>query len=533
MALLERVHGSTIASILAHRATTEPERPFLLHGNGVLTYGQVESRAEALAAGLHSLGIGAGDRVALILPCRPEFVIAFFAAAKLGAQVVPLNPRLTGPELQYMLRHSEAAVAVTIETWHGVDYLQLFEDFLVQLPALEYAVTVGEEDLWYDDRIFQFEDLVSKGEGRDYVAGNPDPAGDMFALLYTSGTTGKPKGVELTQANLLHAAAATVEMLGLHEEDRIIGVTAFFHVFGIAPGLLGALLSGAALVLQEDFDGPATLDLVEKHGVTVHYGIPTFFVTELQEQRRRPRDLSSLRLGLVAGSPASAGMIREVSEELCPGLLVAYSLTETASTICMTSPEDPGEKRHFTVGRPVAGAEVKVLDPAGAILPVESVGEIVLRGPGIMRGYYRQPRETAASFVHDGFLRTGDLGMVDEDGYVHLVGRGKDVIIRGGSTVHPREVEDRILAHPAVRAVVAVGVPDEVLGEAIFACVALLEGAMVSGDELKDWCRKTLAGYKIPDTVRFMEEFPQTATGKVRRSELARLLRDEMLNRSQ
>jgi fatty-acyl-CoA synthase len=533
MALLERVQGSTIASVLAQRATTDPERPFLIHGDGFLTFGQVESRAEALAAGLHSLGIGAGDRIALLLPCRPEFAVAFFAAAKLGAQVVPLNPRLTGPELQYLLRHSEAAVAVTIETWHGVDYLQLFEDFLVQLPALEYAVTVGDEDLWYDDRIFQFEDLLSKGEGRDYSSGDADPGTDVFAILYTSGTTGKPKGVELTQATLPHAAAVTADRMGLHEEDRIVGVTAFFHVFGITAGLLGALLSGAGLVLQEDFDGPGTLDLVEKHGVTVHYGIPTFFVTELLEQRRRPRDLSTLRAGLVAGAPASAGLLREVAKELCPGLLVAYSLTETASTICMTSPDDPGEKQHFTVGRPVGGVQIQVLDPEGAVLPVESVGELVVKGAGVMRGYYRQPRETAASFALDGFLRTGDLGMVDEDGYVHLVGRGKDVIIRGGSTVHPREVEDRILSHPAVRAVVVVGVPDEVLGEAIFACVALLEGAIATGDEFKDWCRKTLAGYKIPDTVRFMEEFPLTATGKVRRAELARLLKDDVPNRNE
>ena len=533
MALSERVQHSTIASALATRATTDPGRPFLYFRDEVLTFGQVESRAEALAAGLHSLGVGAGDRIALILPARPEFAIAFFAAAKLGAQVVPLNPRLTGPELHYMLRHSEAAVAFTIETWHGVDYLQLFEDFLVQLPALEYAVTVGEEDLWYDDRIFQFEDLLSKGDGRDYASGNVDPGSDVFAILYTSGTTGKPKGVELTQQNLLHAAAATAEALGLGPEDRVIGVMALFHVFGIAPGMLGSLLSGASLVLQEDFDGPATLDLVERHRVTVHYGIPTFFVTELHEQRRRPRDLSSLRTGLVAGAPAGAEMLREVRAELCPGLRVAYSLTETASTVCMTSPEDPGEKQHFTVGRPLPGLQVRVLDTDGSDLPVESLGEIVVRGPGVMRGYYRQPIETAASFSADGFLRTGDLGMVDEDGYVHLVGRGKDVIIRGGFGVHPREVEDRILSHPAVRDVVVVGVPDEVLGEVICACVVPVEGAIVSGDELKDWCRKTLAGYKIPDQVRFMEDFPLTATGKVRRAELARMLRDEVLNRDE
>lgn len=532
MALSERVRGLTVASALAHRATTDPERPFLLSGDRVLTYGQLDSRAEALAAGFHSLGVTSGDRIALILPCRPEFAIAFFAAARLGAQVVPLNPRLTGPELKYMLRHSEAAAAVTIETWHGVDYLQLFEDFLVQLPELEYAVTVGEEDLWYDDRIFQFEDLLSKGEGRDYASAG-EATDDVFAIVYTSGTTGKPKGVELTHGNLLASAAASAEALGLHEEDRGVGVTAFFHAFGITHGLLGTLLSGGSLVLQEDFDGPATLDLVERHGVTVHYGVPTFFVSELHEQRLRPRNLSTLRTGLVAGAPAGDNLLREIRQGLCPDLRVGYSLTETASAVCMTRGDDPEHKSLHTVGRPLPGTLVQVLEKDGGVLPVESLGEIAVQGPGVMRGYYRQPRETALSFTPDGFLRTGDLGMVDEDGFVHLVGRGKDVIIRGGFSVHPREVEDRLRVHPALRDAVVVGIPDEVLGERICACVIAVEGAIVSEDEVQEWCRMTLAGYKIPDLVRFVEGFPLTAGGKVRRAELARLLQSATPSRNE
>ncbi len=533
MALSERVRGSTVASALAHRATTDPERPFLLFKDEVLSYGQLESRAEALAAGLHTLGVGKGDRMALILPCRPEFAIGFFAAAKLGAQVVPLNPRLTGPELKYMLRHSEAAVAVTIENWHGVDYLQLFEDYLVQLPELEYAVTVGEEDLWYDDRIFQFEDLLSKGEGRDYPGAPADSDDEVFAILYTSGTTGKPKGVELTHGNLLFSAAGSAELLGLSEEDRGVGVTAFFHVFGIAQGLLATLLSGGSLVLQEDFDGPATLDLVERHRVTVHYGVPTFFVSELHEQQTRPRDVSSLRTGLVAGAPAGDRILREIRGALCPDLRVGYSLTEAASAVCMTRGDDPEHKSLHTVGRPLPGTLVQVLERDGSVLPVESVGEIAVHGPGVMRGYYRQPRETASSFTPDGYFRTGDLGMVDEDGFVHLVGRGKDVIIRGGFSVHPREVEDRLRVHPAVRDAVVVGLPDEVLGERICACVIPVEGAIVSEDEVRDWCRMTLAGYKIPDLVRFVDGFPLTATGKVRRAELARLLQSAAPSRNE
>ncbi|HEX9886053.1 MAG TPA: class I adenylate-forming enzyme family protein [Longimicrobiales bacterium] len=527
MALTERFSGFTVASALAHRATADAERPFIIFRNTVLTYGEVDGRAESLAAALHGLGIEAGDRIALVLPAWPEFVISMFAAAKLGAIIVPLNPRLTTPELHYMLRHSEAVVAVTVETFDGVDYLQVFEDLLVELPELQYLVTVGEEDLWYDDCIFQFEDLLSSGEGRDFPSHDCAPAEDLFAILYTSGTTGKPKGVGVTHENLLQTAAGTVEAVGLEPEDRVAGLTALFHIFGIGPGILGSLMTGASLVLQDEFDGGATLDLIERHAVTVQFGIPTLFVTELHEQRRSPRDVSSLRLGVAAGAPIGEGLVREVEHTLCPALLVAYSLTETSSTVAITTPGDSNEKRRFTVGRPLPGTTVRVVETDGGELPEESVGELAVRGPGVMKGYYRQPRETSASLHRDGFFLTGDLGIVDEEGFIHLVGRLKEVIIRSGFNVYPREVEDRLRGHPAVRDVAVVGVQDEVLGEAICACIVLVEGAIVTGQEIKSWCRVTLADYKVPDLVRFLDEFPLTGTGKIRRVELARMIRAE------
>ena len=534
MALTERFRGMTVASALANRATTDPDVPFLRHRDDVLSLGQVESRSEALAAALAGLGIEAGDRVALVLPAWPEFVVSLFAIAKLGAVVVPLDPRLTRPELQYMLRHSRAVAAVSAEELNGVDFLQLFEEILVELPELHYVVTVGEEDLWYDDRIFQFEDLLSAGGGRDYSAPAQDPAEDLFAILYTSGTTGKPKGVELTHSNILHAAAGTAEAVGLGEGDRVVGVTALFHVFGIGPGILGSLLAGATLILQDSPGAHETLDLIEKHRVTVHYGVPTLFVTELQELDRRRRDVSSLRVGVAAGAPVAADLVDRVERELCPRLLVAYSLTETASTISMTGPGDSQDVRSFTVGRPIPGTEIRIVDPNHwTELPVESVGEIAVRGPGVMKGYYRQPRETAHCFDDEGFFLTGDLGMVDEEGYVYLVGRRKDVIIRGGSNVYPREVEDRLQSHPAVHDAVVVGVPDDVLGEATCACIVPVEGAIVTEDEIRDWCAVTLADYKVPDRVRFMDDFPLTGTGKVRRVELSRLMRDARAGRQQ
>ena len=380
MALDDRYRGLSVASVLAHRASVDPERPFLVFRDDFLTYGQIESRAEALAASLDHLGIEPGDRVAILLPAWPEFVISMFAASKLGAVIVSLNPRLSTPELQYMLRHSEAVAAVTVERYHGVDYLELFEDLIVELPEFQYLVTVGEEDLWYDDRVFQFEDLLSVGRGRDFLPREVDAEADLFAILYTSGTTGKPKGVALGGANVVEIAASTVDVMGLSPDDRVIGVTALFHVFGMGPGILGALVSGATLVLQDEFDAAATLDLVERHRVTVQLGIPTLFVTELHEQARAPRDVSSLRLGVASGAPATEELVREVERTLCPQLLVAYSLTETSSTVCITRPQDSPEKRRFTVGRLLDGTTVRVLETDGTPLPTESVGEIAIQG---------------------------------------------------------------------------------------------------------------------------------------------------------
>ena len=526
MTLSERFGGHTVASALATRATTDPNAVYLRFGDQLLSYGQVESDAEALAAALASLGLEAGDRLALVLTPRPEFVISMFAAAKLGVTIVPLSPRLTGAELQYALRHSGAACAVTIELAHGTDYLALFEELMPQLPDLRHLVTVGEDDLWHDDRIFQFEDLLSSGAGRDYPAAMVGAPTDRFALVYTSGTMGKPKGVELSHTNLLAAAAGTADAIGLTSRDRVVGVSALFHVFGLGPGLLGTLLAGASLVLHEQADAEATLDDVARHGATVHYGIPTLFVSELARLEAHPRNLSTLRVAVVAGAPVGDELIRRLEARLGVTVTTAYSLTETASTVCASRAEDPSEKRRSTVGRPVAGTTVRVLESDGSVLPVESVGEIAVRGPGVMLGYYRQPKETSAAFDEEGFFVTGDLGLLDEDGYLHLVGRSKDVIIRSGFNVYPREVEARIEAHPAVQEVAVVGVPDPLLGEAVCACVVPIEGAIVTGREIVDWCRETLAGDKVPDLVRFVDEFPRTDTGQVRRVDLSRVARE-------
>ncbi len=532
MALLERAAGLSVSQILALTATDAPARDFLIvEGEGAFSFQRIRTEADALAASLAGLGVERGDRVAILLPGCPEFVVAFFALARLGVVAVPINPRLAESEIRYLLRHSEAVAAVTVESFHGVDYLQLFEDLLPRLPELQYLVTVGEEDLWYDDRIFQFEDLVSAGQGRTLPEIRIEPSEALLAIVYTSGTTGKPKGVELTHRNLIHAAGATAEALGLERDDRVFGVTALFHVFGLGPGILGCALAGSTLVLQEEFDAAGALDLIEEHRVTIHYGVPTVFAEELRVQREEARDISSVRRGLVAGAPMPEALFRRVEAELCPELLVAYSLTETSSVVALTPPGLEPERRRMTTGYPVAGMEIRVLEENGDALPVESLGEIAIRGPAVMHGYYRQPNETRDSFGPDGFFRTGDLGILDEEGFVHLVGRRKDVIIRSGYNVYPKEVEDRLHAHPAVHDAAVVGVQEELLGEAICAAVVPVEGAIVTDSELRDWCREILAAYKVPDRIEFMEALPMTGTGKTRRVELLRRFASERSTR--
>ena len=527
MALGERFRGSSVGAALATRATSDPGRPYLVSADGTLSFGDVDSRSDALAAALANLGVEAGDRVALVLPNCPEFVVSLFAVAKLGGVIVPLDPRQPQGELQYMLRHSEAVCAVTVERAWGIDFLQLFEELLVRLPELQYLVTVGEEDLWYDDRIFQYEDLTSAGAGRDYPSPDIDPVKDCFAIVYTSGTTGKPKGVELSHANLLSVAAGTADALGLGPDDRLAGVSALHHVFGLGPGLLSTLAAGAALVLDLEPEAQGTLDLVARHRATILCGVPTSFIADIAAQRERARDLSSLRVAMPSGAPVGDELVERIRANLCDTVVVAYSLTETSSTLCVTRPDDPEEKRTYTVGKPLPGTELRILERDGEELPVESVGEIAVKGPGVMLGYHRQPGETAAAFDRDGYLLTGDLGIVDEEGYVHLVGRRKEVIIRAGFNVYPREVESRLEAHPAVREAAVVGVADPLLGEATCACVVPVEGAIVTSQEIVDWCRGTLADTKVPDRVRFLDALPRTGTGKIRRIELARLVQSK------
>ena len=426
----------SVADLFARHVDPSPHALCIRAAGESWSYSRVASQARALAVGLRNLGVEPGDRVAVQLPNWPEFVISALAVAESGAVLVPISPNCSKRELRFMLRNSEAAVAISAEEWGGVDYLQRFESLLARLPDLQYVVTVGEEDLWYDDRIFQFEDLIATGRGREIPPADVDPLRDPCAIRYTPGTTGAPKGVVLTHDNLVRTALATAGRLGLDSGDRTLCVVNLPNIFGLT-AMLMTLGTGGALVLQEAFDAAEALALAEEHEATVVHGVPTMFVMLLRELETGAAVPGSLRTGVMAGAPVGADLVREVRRRLIPDLEVAYGLTETSPTVSITTATDPEPKRAHTVGRPLEGVDIKVLDEAGEELPNESVGELAVRGYNVMRGLLPAARTDAKD--DDGPWVPEDRRPCDgrSGGYLHIVGRLSDVILRGAYSIHP------------------------------------------------------------------------------------------------
>ena len=529
-ALEVRSDASGVFAAFYAQREKRPDDVFLRYGDSSWTWADAASQAHALACSFQDLGIEKGDRVAVTLPNWPEFVLTALAAAEIGAVIVPLNPAYSARDLQFVLRNTEAALVVTAESYGGTEYLELFESLFSELPGLQYLVTVGEEDLWYDDRIFQFEDLVSAGRGHALIPADIDPS-DPFAVLFTAGTSTKYKGVVQSHDSLLRTARATAAGLGMTESDRTLCTVPLFNIFGLGVALLTSVVTGSGMVLQESFDVAGVLDLIEAEKPTVMHGVPTMFVMLLRDAASQTADLSSLRAGLIAGAPVTPELANEIRARILRDLEIAYGLTETAPTVSMTSRTDGPEQRSGTVGRPLEGVDVHILDEAEVPVPNGTEGEVAVRGFNLMSGYFRQPAATRSAMTAGGLFKTGDLGTLDDEGYLRIDGRKRDLIIRGGYSVHPREVEDHLRSLPAVADAAVVGIPNEVLGELVCACVVLIEGALVTEDEIRELCRPTLAEYKLPDVVHFVEELPKTTTGSSRRAEISRRMRLELAAR--
>ena len=483
-------------------------------GTRRLSYSQADREIRVLAAALAERGVEAGGRLATILPNCPEAVISLLAAARLGATLVPINPALAYHELQYQLRHAGASVVIATTGWDGRDYLEWFEDLADEMPELQHVIAVGGDDVWFEDRIESYRDLVARDGG---PADGPRDPESLLAILFTSGTTGKPKGVCLTHRGLVGNARLTVEAMGQRADDVSMLMVPHFTVFGTSV-VLGAVVTGATLVLLEHFSADEAVAAMASAGVTLCHGVPTMFTLLLRSGAFTRSRLPRLRSGIVAGSPVTAALVKKV-REVCD-VEIAYGLTETGPTVSITRASDPPALRDTTVGRPLDGVEVRIVD-FGAKQGQEPAGELAVRGSGVMTGYDRMPSESRRVFTQDGWFLTGDLATVDAQGFVRIVGRRKETIIRGGFNVHPREVEDVLRAHPAVEDTCVVGIPHEVLGEMIVACVIPVEGAIVRGEDVIAFARESMADYKVPDQVRFADSFPLNASGKVLRRELA------------
>ena len=511
-----------LADRFAEQVARHGGRECLVWDKRRLTYAQVDAEAAGLAAALEDLGVGPGDRIAVDLPNRGEWVITLLAASRLHAIAVPVNPAIGYHELKYQLRHAEVAVNVAAQATGEDEYLDTFEELIADLPDLRHLVMVGPYEMWHDHRIHQFSDLVSRGQRRGGIQPRPaDPAAPL-AILYTSGTMGKPKGVVLSHRNLVETALRTAEALALTPEDRVLGAVPLFTVFGVHVALT-TLAAGGTLVLEERFEPAEALDLIERERLTVVHGVPTMFQLLMRDASFGSRDLSTVRTGIVAGSPVAAELVQRIRR--WNDVQIAYGLTETGPTVTVTRFDDDAEARTRTVGRPIPGVEVRVVDlTTGALHGPEAVGELAVKGSNVMTGYHRMPAETKRSFTAEGFFLTGDLAILDERGYVTIVGRRKEMIIRGGYKLYPRELEDVLRTHPAVDDVCVIGIPHEILGELVCACVVPVEGAIVTGDELKAYVREHVADHKVPDLVRFFDTFPLTGSGKVKRRELAQVV---------
>jgi fatty-acyl-CoA synthase len=507
--------SDTIGENLENTAARLPDHEALVscHQGVRLTYAQFNQAVDALATGLHGAGLGKGDRVGVWSPNRAEWTVVQYATAKLGVILVNINPAYRTSELQYVLGQSGCRWLFAASEFKGTDFEAMVADVRTDVPGLERAVFFGSPE-W--DELAGTEpdaDLLRRaGSGLDFD--------DPINIQYTSGTTGFPKGATLTHHNILNNGYFLGAMLQYGERDRICIPVPLYHCFGMVIGNLSATSSGACIVYPaEAFDPEATLRACAQERCTSLYGVPTMFIAQLGHPRFAEYDLSSLRTGIMAGSPCPIEVMRQVASEMgIDEISIAFGMTETSPVTSMVRSDDTLEHRCATVGQVMPHTEIKIVDAdTGVVQPRGEAGEFLARGYPVMLGYWNDPERTAEAIDAAGWMHTGDLATIDDEGYVRVVGRIKDMIIRGGENIYPREIEEFLYTHPGIADVQVIGVPDAKYGEQLMAWVVPRSGSSLTEDDVREFCRGQIAHYKVPHYIKFVDGFPMTVTGKVQK----------------
>jgi len=532
----------TVGDLLTRLARALPSHDALVYGGGPrYTFASLDDEARTIARGLRALGVQTGERVVVWATNVPEWVVLQFALAKLGAILVTANTSLRSRDIDYVLRQSEAATLVTIQGFKDVDYVEALAEVGAtsgQIPTLERRVFIGRDT---PPGFVPYAEL--RARAREVTDAELDAIGrtigldDVINMQYTSGTTGFPKGVMLSSRNIVNNGYQLGGLLGYTSADRLCLCVPLFHCFGCVIGVLGAFTYGAALCAVEAFDPGQVLETIQRERCTALYGVPTMFIAELEHRDFARYDLTSLRTGVMAGALCPEPLMRRVMTDMhLPEITIAYGMTESSPGITMTPRDTSVELRSQTVGKVLPELEVKIIDPgSGAARGVGERGELCCRGYNVMKGYYNNPDATRAAIDPEGWLRTGDEASIDAEGYVRITGRIKDLIIRGGENIAPKEIEDRLREHAAVADAYVYGVADAFFGEAVAAAVRLKppfdaaqggpEGVdgpsdQSMGQDLVAWCAATLAKFKVPRYVRFVNGFPMTASGKIQKYKL-------------
>jgi fatty-acyl-CoA synthase len=483
------------------------------------TYSELLEWSRTVAKGLISLGVEKGDRVGIWAPNCPEWVAVQYGSAMMGAILVNINPAYRVSELEYVLRQSGVNTLVSATSHKTSDYRGMVEQVAPNVAGLKNVVFIGDSS-WDDMTASGSRVSDAELDAKSAALSFDDP----INIQYTSGTTGFPKGATLSHHNILNNAYFVAELLGYTESDRVCLPVPFYHCFGMVMGNLGSTTHGSTIVIPApQFDPEATLRAVQQERCTSLYGVPTMFIAELGVDGFSDYDLSSLRTGIMAGSPCPVEVMKRVINEMnMAEVAIAYGMTETSPVSTQTRRDDDIERRTATVGQAMPHIEIKIVDPStGLVVPRGQPGELCTRGYSIMLGYWEEPDKTSEAIDPSRWMHTGDLAVMRDDGYVNIVGRIKDMVIRGGENIYPREIEEFLYTHPDIDDVAVIGVPDERYGEELMAWIRLRPGAeQLDAEVLRAFCHGRIAHHKIPRYVRIVEAFPMTVTGKIRKVEM-------------